>query len=342
MSAKNRAGLIDKLYKVAKKQYRPIAPPANRSVLEHMLYGCCLENSTNDSADQALAMLQENFCDWNEVRVTTVEELADIGKGLAIPIKAAHSVKRTLFGVFETHFTFDIDFLKKENISKTLAAFEKLKGVSPFVISYVAQNGLGSHAIPVDDSMLQLFFVLGIVSESEHESGRVPGLERAIAKAKGAEFFSVVHQMAVAFATTPFSKTIRDTLLTINSEAKERFPKRASTKKEAEPKAAPKSDSKSEVAAATTATKKVAAKKTTKASAPVKKTAKKSAPKKKTSAPKAAPKKTAAKKKPASATKKVTKVSKKTTKKPAVAKSKTAGKATGKTTNNRLAKRKPR
>ena len=111
MSAKNRADLINKLYKVAKKEYNFIKPLSNRTVFEHMLYGCCLENSTFEAADEALAKLQENFCDWNEVRVTTIDELAESGKNLGNPREGATSVKQTLYGVFEKYFTYDLDCL---------------------------------------------------------------------------------------------------------------------------------------------------------------------------------------------------------------------------------------
>lgn len=333
MSAKNRATLIGKLHKVAKKEFDFSAPPSNRNVLEHLIYGCCLENSTREAADEALAKLQENFCDWNEVRVTTVEELAEVGKRLAFPTEAAFSVKRTLFGVFEKYFTFDLDFLKKENLSKSVQSFEKFKGVSPFVISYVAQNGLGGHSIPLDKAMLEMFYVLGIISESEKEAGRVPGLERTIPKAKGVEFFNVTHPLAVAFLATPNSKKIRDILLKISPDAKERFPKRASKKKAEEP-------AKAKPAAAKTDTKKT----------PVKKKATKKAAPKKAAPKKVAPKKVAPKK----ATKKVAKktpVKKKATKKAApkkATKKKVAKKTTTKKTTKkksatkRLSKKKPR
>ena len=76
MSAKDRASLILKLYKVCKKHYDFIQPPSDRKVLEHMLYACCLEDSTFEAADEALACLQQNYFDWNEIRVTTASELA--------------------------------------------------------------------------------------------------------------------------------------------------------------------------------------------------------------------------------------------------------------------------
>jgi endonuclease-3 len=343
MSAKNRADLINKLFRVAKKEFDFIKPASNRNVFEHMLYGCCLENSTHEAADETLAKLQENFCDWNEVRVTTVDELAESGKGLGNPKENALSVKQTLYGIFEKYFTYDLEFLKKENLSKSVATFETFRGVKPFVISYVAQNGLGGHSIPIDRSMMSLFYVLGIVTEDEAAKGRVPGLERTIAKSKGVEFFAVVHQLAVAFASTPFSTAVRDKLLKINPNSKERFPKRASKKKAATPEAAPakpaaeakpKPAAKKKVTAKTTkATKKKATTKTTKTTKAAKKVVKKKATKKSTK--KKAVKKAAKKVTKNKATKKAVKKTtarKKTTKKPAAKKSAT----------KKLSKKKPR
>jgi len=50
-------------------------------------------------------------------------------------MESAASVKQTLYGVFEKYFTYDLDFLKKENLSKAVTTFEAMKGVTPFVIS---------------------------------------------------------------------------------------------------------------------------------------------------------------------------------------------------------------
>ncbi len=234
MSAKARADLILKLHKFVKKEFAIIAPPTNRTVIEHMLYGCCLENSTYEAADEAFAKLQQNFFDWNEVRVTTASELAELTKHLAFPKQAALSIKKTLHGIFECYYQFDLEFLRKENLSKAILQFEKFKGVSPFVVSYVAQHGLGGHSIPLDRSMMLLFYTLGIANEEEATSGHVPSLERTIPKAKGIEFASLVHQLAVAFAAAPFNLKIRDQLLKINKDAKDLFPKRGVKTKPAE------------------------------------------------------------------------------------------------------------
>ena len=339
MSAKNRADLITKLHKFVKKEYQVITPPSNRSVLEHMIYGCCLENSTFDAADDAFARLQENYFDWNEVRVTTVAELAESCRNLSDPTAAAKSLKKTLHGIFEHYYQFDLDFLKKENLSKAVQTFQKFNGVSQFVVSYVAQNGLGGHSIPLDHSLMRLFYVLGIVTEDESKKDRVPGLERTIAKAKGAEFSILVHQLAVAFNSAPFSNAIRAKILKVSGDAKERFPKRASRKKEPEKKEPEKKAPEKKEPA------KVVAKKATAKGKPV---AKKVAAKTKKKVVKKAAakpvKKSAAKPAKKAAAKPVKKAAAKSTKK---AKAKPAKKATKKVTKKksptkRLSKKKPR
>ena len=297
MAAKNRADLITNLFKVVKKEYQPILPPSNRTVIENAIYGCCLENSTYEAADEAFAKLHENFFDWNEVRVTTTAELAEAMKGLGHPMLAADRMKKLLYGIFETFYQFDLEFLKKENLSKAVISFEKMTGVSPFIISYMSQHGLGGHSIPTDRALLELMVVIGVITEDEAQKGRVPGLERAIPKAKGMEFGSLVHQLAVAFHATPFSNTTRNVILKIAPDAKERFPKRGG---KAKPAAAKKKVAeKNEPAnAEKAAVEKVTAKKAPAKKAPVKKAAAKKATKKTTA--KKAPAKKATKKKTAS------------------------------------------
>lgn len=318
MSAKNRADLINKLHKVVKKEYSFIATPSNRTVLEHMVYGAVLEDSTFEAADEAFAKLQENFYDWNEVRVTTRKELAELLKTVSDPAAAATRVKKSLHGVFEKYYQFDLEFLKKENLGKAVQSMETFTGVSPFTISYTAQNGLSGHSIPIDQSLMNLMYAIGAISEKELANRKIAGLERTIPKAKGVEFSVLVHQLAVAFTSSPFSSNVRNIILKVAPDAKERFPKRGG-KKTAKP---------AEEAKETKPTKKVAKS----PSKPAKKAVAEKAAK---PAKKAAAKKTTKKAaKPAKKTKSKA-TAKKVTRKP-------AKKKATKSTSRKLAKKKPR
>jgi len=249
MNVPNRAALIAKAHKILKKHYTPVQPRSDRPVLEHMLYACCLENSHYQDGDDVFAKLLESYFDWNEIRVTTTKELAAAMSSLSDASDSAKRLKATLQSVFETHYSFDLDFYRKQNLGKAVKDFEKLKGVTPFSISYLTQNALAGHAIPVNEGALQALYVAGIVSEAEASKGLTPGLERAIPKSKGVEFASLLHQLGVDFRNSPFSPAVRAILLEIAPDAKDRLPKRQTKKSKSE--TAPAADADAADAAAT-------------------------------------------------------------------------------------------
>src|SRR5262245_3323820 len=201
----NRTSAIAKVYKVLKKHYKPSAPPEDRTVLEHLLYACVLENARFEAADEAFAKLKELYFDWNEVRVTTVTELAEGMNGIPDSGAAAQRVKRSLQSIFEGSYSFDIEALKKQNLGKAEKDLERLNGTAPFVRAYVTQNALGGHSIPVSKAALDVLYAVGAISDAEAEKGIAPGLERAIPKNKGVEFGSLLQQLSSDLAASPGS-----------------------------------------------------------------------------------------------------------------------------------------
>jgi len=254
MSTSNRQALIGKTHKVLKKHFEPVAPPSDRTVLEHLLYACCLENAKHEGVDEVFAKLEQGYFDWNEVRVTTAAELAEMMAALPDAQDAAKRLKRVLQSVFETHYSFDLEFLRKQNLGKAVKEIERFSGVSAFGVAYVAQNALSGHSIPVNKGVFAVLQVLGVISPAEAAKRRVPGMERAIPKSRGVEFGSLLHQFGVDYAATPFSPRIRSMILEIAPDAKERLPKRgakkAATKKTGSAKSKKKKSKASEIAGA--------------------------------------------------------------------------------------------
>jgi endonuclease-3 len=195
-----------------------------------MLYACCLQSATPMAADEAFAKLQQTYFDWNEVRVTTVSELAEVMNCLSRPSETASNLKKTLQAVFESHYSFDLESLKKENIGKSVKQLEKLAGVTPFTLSFVTQNGLNGHSIAISNGSLEVLRIIGVISDDEAKQKKVPGLERAIPKNRGVEFGSLLHQLGADYATAPHSSRVRAILLEIAPDAKDRFPKRTAKK----------------------------------------------------------------------------------------------------------------
>jgi endonuclease III len=294
MTTPTRAAILTKTHKLLKRSYKHNPLKGDQPLLESLLFACCLENARHDLAQTAYAKLRNSFFDWNEIRVSTVKELAEVLDSLPEPSEAAARFKGILQSVFESDYSFELEHLKKQNIGAAVKRLQKLQGVSSFAVAYATQTALGGHSIPVDKGTLGALFVLGVIGEAEAQQGIVPGMERAIPKSKGHEFGALLHELGADFFANPFSTSLRDLLQSIAPDAKQRFPKRASKKLPAPP--APLASK----AAATEGKKKEKVKE--KESAVMKKSADKSFPvKRAASAPEAA---TQPKKKPAAAAKK--------------------------------------
>ncbi|MEE8452373.1 MAG: hypothetical protein V3R99_10680, partial [Thermoguttaceae bacterium] len=236
MASSSRTTQFAKLAKVLKKQhYKPVTSDPERPVLEHLLLACCLENAHYDVASEAYAAVDHTFFDFNEVRVTSVSELSEIFARLPDPREAANRVKRVLQSIFEESYSFDLEDYRKKNLGPTIKWMKQLDGTTNFVVSYVVQAALGGHAIPVDAGTLAVLRLVDLISDKDVKVGAAPGLERAIAKAKGVEFGSVLHQLGADFTANPYSPAVRKILLEINPNIKDQLPKRRARKRPQEP-----------------------------------------------------------------------------------------------------------
>ncbi len=65
MAALSRTAQFTRLHKILARHYKPVAPDTKRSVLEHLLFACCLENAHYNAAEEAFAALVDSFFDWN-------------------------------------------------------------------------------------------------------------------------------------------------------------------------------------------------------------------------------------------------------------------------------------
>lgn len=243
MSSPSRAAQFTKLHKVLKKHYTPVEPDPNRPVLEQLLYACLLENAHYAAAEEANAALVHGFFDWNEIRVSTVRELAEAMRGLPDPPAAANRIKRVLQNVFEATYAFDLEELRKLNLGPAVERMRKIDGASEFAVSYVVQAALGGHSIPIDAGTARALHAVDLMSEQDLKKETVPGLERAIPKSKGTDFGSLLHQLGADYVADPYSSGLREILSQIDPIALERLPKRRQ-RKTAEPaaEAAPPAD----------------------------------------------------------------------------------------------------
>lgn len=226
MTNTQRQQLIAKMHKVLKQHYKPIVPNVGRPILEQVLFACCLEDAHYATAERVFAKLGEGFFDLNEIRVTTVAELAETLADLPDPARSGLSLRRVLQSVFESSYSFSLEHAKKHSIAHGMKTLEQMHGVPPFVVSFIISTALGGHAVPLDRGALAALLLCGAIGQEEYDSGKVSWLERMVPKKAGVEFGSLLHQLGADVIRNVHSPNVRKVLLAIDPAAKDRLPKR--------------------------------------------------------------------------------------------------------------------
>ena len=223
MTTPSRTQQFTRLHEVLARQYKAKPADPGLPVLEHLMFAAVLENARHAVAERVFQVLKTEFFDWNEIRVCTIRDLSEAGEGLPDPAAAATRIKCPLQHIFESTYSFDMEDLRKLTLGQAIERLQKIDGVSRFMVSYVVQNALGGHTIPLDMASLRVLNLLGLADESEVASGTVAGLERAIPKSKGVEFAWLLHEFAAEFWADHHAPVVAKVFKAIDPQALERL-----------------------------------------------------------------------------------------------------------------------
>src|SRR5690348_9398233 len=98
MATQSKAQFLTDVHTLLKKRYKAkaerVAP--RLTVLEAVVYGICHENTTREQANEALSHFKDDFFDWNEVRVSSLEEIQEALRGLSNIEERAYRIRRFL------------------------------------------------------------------------------------------------------------------------------------------------------------------------------------------------------------------------------------------------------
>jgi endonuclease III len=199
MATQSKAQLLNEVHTLLKKRYKP-KPDRNNgrlTVLEAVIYGLCHEGTTREQANQALSRFKDGFFDWNEVRVSTVDEIQSALAGLPEAEGRAQRIRRFLRQLFERTYGFTLDLLTKKSLKDAVKALQDYEAFSSdYVLATVIQQALGGHAIPVDEPARRALARLGVIDPEVDNLTLRTMLERAVPKNRGNEFIELVEELA--------------------------------------------------------------------------------------------------------------------------------------------------
>jgi endonuclease-3 len=195
----NKQRVLAHLFTALKKRYNPLEPEP-RPVLEQLLYAILREGTTRKEADDAFRALQDRFFDWNEIRVSSPRELEEVLADLPHSEARAQRIIGLLQEVFETTFSFDLETLHKKGLKQAAKQLGRYQSMNDYAISWVIQQSLGGHAVPLDDAGMRVLRRLGLLDGEPGEPGDMEtlraGLEHLIPKSRGPLFHELVSALA--------------------------------------------------------------------------------------------------------------------------------------------------
>ena len=193
----NKQKVVNHLFTALSKQIKGADDMPARPVLEQFIYAICREGTTRPQADQAFQALQTRFFDWNEIRVSSPEELADVLAGLMPePEKRAQRIVDFLQEVFETTFAFDLEALQKKGLKQAAKQLARYQAANDYAVAWVTQQSLGGHAIPLDNVTLRVLRRLHLIEEGVADLDTIrASLEHQVPKVKGTLFVDLISSL---------------------------------------------------------------------------------------------------------------------------------------------------
>ena len=201
MATPSKAQFLTEVQTLLKKRYKPKGDKekdhVRLTVLESVVYAIAHEGATRFLAQEALDRFKSNFFDWNEVRVSTIEEVRTTLGATTDSEPRAQKIRRFLRQLFEKTYGFTLEALAKKPLKESMKVLSEYEAIeSDFVMATVIQQSLGGHAIPIDGDSRRALERLGVV-ESDLDISAVRSLiERAVPKNRGFEFLNLLEDLA--------------------------------------------------------------------------------------------------------------------------------------------------
>jgi endonuclease III len=193
------AGRLAKAYASHRAKVAAPAIPEPIDLLRALALGIVGPACKEENAEQAIDQLLAKMVDWNEVRVSSPSEINKAFDG-TVPDGVARSARlvAALQGIFDLENRISLDHLKAMGRREAKQYLENLNGVDEYAVASVLLWGLGGHAIPVNDRLLEALRREDLIHPSANRGEVQAFLERHISAAETKEFCLVMRSFGAS------------------------------------------------------------------------------------------------------------------------------------------------
>ena len=185
---------VGELYRSLKRKQK-VQKIAYETITDALVYAIISSKLSESAAQSALKKLSDYFVDWNELRVSRVEEIVEVlGEDTPVIRETASSLTTALRNIFIKYNMIGLEALHKMSKRAAKATLEKIDGTGRFVVDYCMLTALRGHAIPLTKKMIEYLRSNELV-HPEADEGEIEGfLARRISADKAYEFYYLLRR----------------------------------------------------------------------------------------------------------------------------------------------------
>jgi endonuclease III len=192
-NSKNYSKKIQKLYRSLSRKYPKVQKVSHEKVIDAVIYAVLNAEMNEKQADSVMRKFADYFVDWNDLRVSRMEEIVEVlGKDTSATMDIASSITRILNSIFNDYNKISLESLKKIGKRPAKLALEKIEGINRYVVEYCLLTALGGHAIPLTDRMIKYLRNNELVNPDADDQQIGGFLAKQISAKNGYEFYALL------------------------------------------------------------------------------------------------------------------------------------------------------
>ncbi|MHC4425362.1 MAG: hypothetical protein ACYSYV_04600 [Planctomycetota bacterium] len=198
-NSKEYSKKIRALYRTLRRKYPKVQEVRHEEVADAIVRAIISAELNERATDSAIKRFADYFVDWNDLRVSRVEEIVEVlGKDTPATRDIASTIVRVLNGIFGQYHKVSLDALKTIGKRPAKQALEKIDGTSRFVVDYCMLTSLRGHAIPLTKKMIEYLRSNELV-QPEADGQQVGGfLAKQISAKNGYDFYALLRRESEA------------------------------------------------------------------------------------------------------------------------------------------------
>lgn len=181
-NSREYAAVLGKLLRRVRRELGAPVEPEKTDLITELALACLSQYASENKAQSALTKLRNHFVDFNELRVCRESEVSRIlGTTYPKARDTANLLVRSLRAIFDRQDVLNLDVLNTMGKREAKTYLEEFEEIPHYVVARIMLRGLGGHAFPVNEKMLEVLRAEEAVDEKADEADVQGFMERQIA-----------------------------------------------------------------------------------------------------------------------------------------------------------------